>query len=124
MIELRDAHFSDYVAIAKLHAESWRNNYRGIFSDNFLDNEVEQGRLNAWHQKLQLPAFNQLVTMATLNNNIVGFSCLYLNDDPVFGSLLENLHISMSAQKSGIGTLLIKNCAKHIVGKCSSNRMY
>jgi len=27
-------------AVAALHAESWRRNYRGAYSDDFLDGEV------------------------------------------------------------------------------------
>ena len=74
MIELRTAQFADYTAIAKLHAENWRQNYRGIFSDPFLDHEVEKDRSDNWYQRLQSPAANQLITVATLEDRIVGFS--------------------------------------------------
>ncbi|MCU7548337.1 GNAT family N-acetyltransferase [Chitinophagaceae bacterium LB-8] len=124
MIELREAQFSDYAAIAKLHAESWKQNYRGIYSDHFLDNEVEQDRSDVWHQRLQFPSKNQRVTIATQDGSIVGFSCLYYNDDPNFGSLLDNLHISTSVQGSGIGTLLIRSCATQIFDNCTSDKMY
>ena len=117
MIQLRDAQFSDYAAIAKLHTESWRKTYRGIYSDSFLDHEVEQERLNVWQHKLKSPNNNQQVIIATFEDTVIGFACLYLNNDPVFGSLLDNLHVSTTLQKSGIGKLLMKECAKHISNK-------
>jgi hypothetical protein len=39
-IELKPAQFSDYIIVAKIHAQSWQKNYRNIFSDKFLNEEV------------------------------------------------------------------------------------
>ena len=124
MFELRDANFSDYVTIAKLHSENWQQNYRGIFSDNFLDNEVEQERSKVWYKRLNMPIKNQQVTVATLHKEIVGFSCLYLDDDPGFGSYLDNLHVSRNQQKSGIGKLLMQECARCVINKGDNIKMY
>jgi GNAT superfamily N-acetyltransferase len=124
MIVLRPAQRSDHVAIANLHAESWRQNYRGIYSDNFLDNEVEQNRLNAWNKRFEFRDPNQYVTIATLNETLVGFSCILLDHDPVFGSLLDNLHVSSNIQNSGIGKLLMKDCAKTILANINDPKMY
>lgn len=124
MIELRAARFSDCAAIAELHAENWRQTYRGIFSDNFLEHEVFQDRAKAWYKRLKFPTNNQYVTVATLDGGIVGFACLYLNDDPVFGSYLDNLHVSAGLQKSGVGKKLMKECAKVICDKGHSNKIY
>jgi hypothetical protein len=77
MITLKDACFSDYKAIANLHAESWRKYYRGIFSDKFLDDEVHQNRLDVWRERLSTPAYNQQVIIASDEGNISGL-CLYL----------------------------------------------
>ena len=124
MIKLRQAQFFDHAAIAKLHAESWRQNYRGILSDEYLDNEVEKDRLDTWYRRLKSPGENQLVTMAILDETIAGFCCVFLNDDPVFGSLIDNLHVSINLQKSGIGKMLVKDCAKSICSKAGNKKMY
>lgn len=124
MIKLREAQFPDYRLIAKLHSTSWQKSYRGILSDAFLDHEVEQERNDAWFKRLQFPTTNQQVTIATNNENMVGFSCILLDDDPDFGSLLDNLHVSITMQKSGIGKLLMKDCARTVYEKGSSNKMY
>jgi ribosomal protein S18 acetylase RimI-like enzyme len=124
MILLRDALYSDCTAIAKLHAASWQKFYRGILSDHYLDNEVVQDRLHTWNNRLKVPAANQQLTVATLNNEIAGFACLFLDDDTMFGSLLDNLHVSAQQQKSGIGKLLMKECVKKVRNKGTIKKMY
>lgn len=124
MIKLRHAQFSDYQAIAKLHAESWRQNYRGIYSEKFLEEEVEQERLDTWYKRLKSPDNNQYVIVATHEDEIVGLACIYLNDDTTFGTLLDNLHVSSELKRSGVGKLLMKECAKYINEKCISKKMY
>ncbi len=65
MIILRPATFADHGAIAQLHAESWKKNYRRIWSDDFLDNQVDDDRLSVWFQRLKSPEENQHVTVAS-----------------------------------------------------------
>jgi ribosomal protein S18 acetylase RimI-like enzyme len=124
MIKLRQAQFSDYTAIAKLHATNWKKHYQGILSDDYLDNEVDNDLLETWHQRLTSPGDNQFITVATLTDTIVGFCCVYLTDDTVFGSLIDNLHVSSSLQKSGIGKMLVKASAKYICDNAENKKMY
>jgi GNAT superfamily N-acetyltransferase len=124
VIKLREAQFSDYIAIAQLHTDSWRQNYRGLLSDHYLDNEVEKDWLDTWYGRLKSPAANQLVTIAMLDENIAGFCCLFLNDDPVFGSLIDNFHVAKNFQNSGIGKMLIKDSAKNICDQANTKQMY
>jgi len=124
MIKLRAAELSDYIEIAKLHAENWRLTYRGIMSDNFLNNEVDKDRLDTWYKRLKNPNRNQFVTVANLENNIVGFCCLILNEDPIFGSYIDSLHVSADLQKSGIGKMMTRHSAKIIFEKADSKKMY
>lgn len=124
MIKLRPAEFSDFKAIAKLHADSWQKTYRGILSDNYLDNEVEKDRLDTWYRRLKSPGENQIVTLATLDNMLAGFCCFYLDDDAIFGSLIDNLHVSSNLQRSGIGKILVIDSASKVYEKAENKRMY
>jgi ribosomal protein S18 acetylase RimI-like enzyme len=124
MIELRPANFSDYNAIAKIHIESWQKNYRNILSDRFLDNEIEKDRLKLWQNRLASAMPGNQITVAVNNENIVGFSCLLLNYDSLYGSLLDNLHVRQEFQNSGIGKMLMKNCARMILEKANARKMY
>jgi ribosomal protein S18 acetylase RimI-like enzyme len=114
MIQIRPAHFEDYNAIAKLHADSWRRTYRGILSDHYLDHEVEQDRLKVWHERLLSPSDNQLILVATTADMLAGFCCVYMDHDPTFGSLIDNLHVTSGMQKSGVGKKLVQEAAKYI----------
>jgi ribosomal protein S18 acetylase RimI-like enzyme len=124
MVFLREATFSDYTAIAQLHADSWKKTYRGILSEEFLENEVDADRLNSWYIRLKDPPENQRTVIAFMNNTMVGFCCAFLNDDPAFGTLIDNLHVSSTAQKSGIGRTLLTDLAQYICEKCGDRRMY
>jgi ribosomal protein S18 acetylase RimI-like enzyme len=123
-IELKPAQFSHYPTIAKIHAQSWQNNYRNILSTQFLDEKVEKERLDFWQKRFLSSSANQQLTVAMINQNIVGFSCLNLDDDPEHGSLLDNLHILQNFQNSGIGKRLIQNCAVTILEKAKTAKMY
>ncbi len=133
MVRVREAVFSDYSAIAKLHTQSWRENYRGIYSDAFLDEEVEHNRIAEWFTRFQLPAQNQRIFIAEGEGarerergteTIAGFACLYLDDDPVYGSLVDNLHVSKALKKSGIGRTLLKECANAVALNAIQPHMY
>jgi len=76
MIEYRTAQSSDADAIARLHAQSWRQTYRGSFSDAFLDGDLVGERTRVWRGRLDRPADNQLVRVAFDDaSNLVGFLC-------------------------------------------------
>lgn len=124
MIQYRPATLSDHVAIAQLHTDSWRRNYRGILSDHYLDHEVEKERLETWYKRLHEPQKNQHVTVAIQNDQLVGFCCIQLDDDPVFGSLIDNLHVITNQQKTGIGKMLISHSAQVMCRKASSKKTY
>jgi ribosomal protein S18 acetylase RimI-like enzyme len=124
MIELRPAQFRDHASIALLHAESWRNTYRGIYSDRYLDDEVERDRLAVWHDRLRFPTANQEIMLAVQDKAVVGFACLFLDDDATYGTLLDNLHVSFYFRKAGIGKLLMRKCAHSIVKKGINTALY
>lgn len=124
MIKLRPAELSDFKTIAKLHADNWQKNYRGILSDNYLNNEVEKDRLNTWYSRLSSPSKNQIVTIATFDTVFAGFCCAYLDDDPIFGSLIDNLHVPSDLQRSGIGKILVMDCARKVHDKAEIKKMY
>jgi ribosomal protein S18 acetylase RimI-like enzyme len=108
MIEYRPAGRFDADAIAFLHTRSWRENYRGAFSDAFLDGELPEERVRVWRARLDHPAENQFVQLAVDAADLVGFVCAYGAHDPEWGSLVDNLHVAGTAQRNGIGTSLMR----------------
>lgn len=124
MINFRTATTADIAAIASLHAESWRKHYRGIWRDAYLDGPVYEDRAKVWRERLESPKSNQHILLAMANDALVGFACFYLDDDPVFGTLLDNLHVVSDQQGGGIGTQLIRAAAAVAHGHDPDSKFY
>ncbi len=114
MVGFRTASKHDYRAIAALHAKSWQQNYRGALSDKFLDNKVVEERLAVWKDRFENPRRNQFVLVAEIDNRLVGFVCGYIDDDPKYGTLIDNLHVDSEFIGRRIGEKLMINAAEHI----------
>ena len=112
MIEYRDAQRPDADAVARLHAQSWRESYRGSFTDAFLDDEQPAERIGVWRERLGRPAPNQLVRLAFAGADLMGFVCVYAARDPDWGSLIDNLHVRHDATKRGTGAALMRAAAE------------
>ncbi|MHC4065673.1 MAG: GNAT family N-acetyltransferase [Planctomycetota bacterium] len=108
MIEYRQAQAGDAEAVALLHARSWRENYRGAFTDAFLDGDLSGERLGVWHERLGHPARNQFVELAVNGANLEGFVCAYGGHDPRWGSFIDNIHVASASKRSGIGSSLMR----------------
>ena len=104
----RIAYPNDAAAIAHLHAESWRNTYRGMMSDAYLDGDVFTERLKKWQARFDNPKDNQHIIVALQNDELAGFACVYGADDEKWGSLIDNLHVRPDLKGQGIGKQLIQ----------------
>jgi ribosomal protein S18 acetylase RimI-like enzyme len=108
MIEYRKAEPTDAEAVALLHVHSWRESYRGEFSDQFLDQEQPRERLRVWSERLANPPGNQLVQLALDEAGLAGFVCVYGDHDPRWGALVDNLHVATASKRGGIGSSLMR----------------
>lgn len=103
----REATPNDVQQIAFLHAESWRNSYRGMLSDTFLARDVVDNRLAVWRKRLNAPIEGQFVLIAEENQTLSGFVCAFGNYDHEGYTLLDNLHIRQEQQRRGLGKELM-----------------
>ena len=110
-MDIRTAGPNDCTEIAAVHAASWRNSYRGILSDAYLNRRVLSERTTLWRQRLLAPQANQYVVVAEDQSAIVGFGCAYGNENDLWGTKLDNLHVLPAQKRGGIGTMLIENIA-------------
>lgn len=123
MITYRAAKPSDYPAIAKIHAISWQQNYRGILDDHYLDHEVHDDRQQVWQERMDNPKVGQLVDVAVDGDQVVGFVCTFLDYDE-HGTYLDNLHISHLHQGHGIGAELMSISTKRVVNLRPNTSLY
>jgi ribosomal protein S18 acetylase RimI-like enzyme len=103
----RNAIDADAVQIAKLHADSWRANYRGMLNEDYLNGDIDSDRLDVWTRRIGEAPANQLVIVGEQRGEVVGFVCVYEGADPEWGALIDNLHVRPDFMKGGIGTQLL-----------------
>lgn len=121
----RDATADDALAIADLHAASWRSAYRGTFSDDFLDNRVQEERRNSWQARFSARE-NQpfFVLVAAKDGAMAGFACVFPEKDAVWGSYLDNLHVAPEINGQSIGRSLLSEVARRLETNGSRSGLY
>ena len=112
-MKLRTALLSDIQAIVTLHVASWRFAYRGALSNEYLAGDIHADRMALWKSRLRTPPSNQYVVVAHDDEAILGFACAYVNEDPQWGTLLDNIHVSQLVQRKRVGSKLLKAVAHH-----------
>jgi ribosomal protein S18 acetylase RimI-like enzyme len=111
---IRDALITDSENIGLLHARSWRTAYRGILSDEYLDNDLETERKQYWHSKLLTLTSKDFVLVAEDNNNLLGFAAVLDEPEAGYDALIDNLHVQPDIKGQGIGGKLMKAIAERL----------
>ena len=111
----RRATSTDAEAIAALHADSWRRNYRGSYSDIYLDGDINDDRLRVWSDRLRTRDPAQDTTVVYDEKDLVGFVHTILDADPTDGALLDNLHVAHDRQRLGVGSELMARAADFVI---------
>lgn len=114
MFSYREATSEDCDAIARLHARSWQQHYRGILYDTYLNQEVEEDRRIVWQERFQHPQPTQHIIVATEDETISGFACTFAEHNPRWGALLDNLHVIPAWQGRGVGRALMQASARWV----------
>lgn len=95
--------------VARLHAQSWKSAYRGIFPDAYLDAEVETDRLHHWRRRVPELATGQgEILLATVGDRDAGFLCIQIGPGRKWGAFVDNLHVLPRMRGSGIGVALLE----------------
>jgi ribosomal protein S18 acetylase RimI-like enzyme len=110
--------------IAQLHATSWQTAYRGILSDDFLDNEVLNNRRAIWQKRFAEPQGNEYICVAIDQQNPKGFVCVYANDDEKWGALIDNLHVLPDSKGRGVGKRLMQEAGKWVAENYPQSGIY
>lgn len=120
----RAATLRDADAIAALHADSWRRNYRGAYADAFLDGDVAGDRRQVWMARLAANAADRLTIVAQSDGRLAGFAHVVLDDHPVWGALLDNLHVAHGRKRQGIGAVLMARAAEAVLEVRPASRLF
>ena len=113
-MRLRSASAGDVDAIAGLHVDNWRRTYRGALRDEYLDGDIIPERAALWRERLaENPSRKASTNLAVdeTTDGLLGFAHTIADDDPEWGSLLDNLHVDHGHTKQGIGAALMRATA-------------
>lgn len=114
---LRSATIDDFQKIADLNTASWRFAYRAALSEEYLAGDVESDQTQLWESRLTSPTKNQHILLAEEAGYLVGFACVYVGENPQWGSYLNNIHVAHASQGAGVGRQLLNAVA----GLCSKS---
>ena len=116
-LRFRTAGPEDAIAVAALHAESWRRHYRGAYSASFLDGDVVADREMVWTQRLRTAGGGSYTVLSEGDADIVGFAHAVFDSDPTWGTLLDNLHVSQPHKRQGVGSELLALIAQAAIDR-------
>ena len=108
---------ADAVAIAGLHADSWRRHYRGAYTDAYLDADIGAERLGVWTERLASQDGSTCTLLAEADGAFVGFLHVVFDEDPRWGSLVDNLHVEWTRKRGGVGSRLLAAAAGAVVAQ-------
>ncbi|HMW49608.1 MAG TPA: GNAT family N-acetyltransferase [Cellvibrionaceae bacterium] len=117
---IRPAQKNHAYAIAKLHTTSWQTHYTDALSTHYLHHLAPAEREALWLERMANPKPNQQVFIAEEHNELVGFACVFLDENREFGSYLDNLHVAAAHQGKGIGKALVQAVANSCVHAAQS----
>jgi GNAT superfamily N-acetyltransferase len=119
----RTARPEDAPAVAGLHADSWQRHYRGAYSDTFLDEEAPTHLTRMWTERLATPTKTSTI-VAEHEGDLVGLAHTFLDKDPRWGALVDNLHVRHTLKRQGIGTRLLALTAEAVLQWSSLSGLY
>lgn len=115
-LSIRSAVPADEAAIAALHADSWRQSYRGALPDAYLDGALAGDMRDRWRARFAEPQPGWLVLTATLDGAFAGFFAAGPDPDDPSRDLIDNLHVRPEIRSHGIGALLMREGAGRLSG--------
>ena len=122
---IRAAGLADADAIAQLHAHSWQTAYRGILKDEFLQGPLQENRSVLWRTRLSdTDRADQFVLVEEHGGTLRGFACAYLEADPEWGCLLDNLHVVPDLKGKGLGRQLMTAVAQRVLHSNPHGRLH
>ncbi|HTF19419.1 MAG TPA: GNAT family N-acetyltransferase [Chryseolinea sp.] len=119
---LRIATNDDAPLIATLHASSWMIAYRGLLSDEYLDNDLAGERFAYWSEKVTTLATGEFILLALDDENkIAGFIAVMDQPQNGYRALVDNLHVRPDLKGRGIGRALMQGAARRLLDSGRSN---
>ena len=123
-ITLRIAGPQDAALIGSLHGMSWRSAYTNVLSAEYLAGPVMDERGAVWAKRFAANDPTLHVIIAEVDGQALGFAGIYGGRDPIYGTLLDNLHLLPQAKGKGLGKLLLCEAARWTLAHYPGQTLY
>ena len=117
---IRAATVGDAAAIAVLHTDSWREVYRGILPDAYLDHEIAAERLRHWTDALAAPG-RGFALVARHGDTPSGFIAVTWGGEPGYDAVVDSLHVAAAWRGTGLGRRLMGQAAARLLADGASS---
>jgi ribosomal protein S18 acetylase RimI-like enzyme len=114
--EIYEAGADDTAAIADIHVASWREVYRSILPDAYLDSGIVEERQRYWADALAAPG-NGFVLVARRGGRPSGFIAVARDGEPGYDAFIESLHVVGQMRGSGLGRRLMRKAAERLLAE-------
>jgi ribosomal protein S18 acetylase RimI-like enzyme len=121
-VTIRPATTADVSAIARIHLDNWRAEYRGLMSGSFLDKRTYEEQEDFWHAVFRGEHGDSFVCVAEASGReVVGFASGGSSRPPVdqhaYSGELYSLHVAAPYQRQGVGRSLMQTAAHTLFGR-------
>jgi ribosomal protein S18 acetylase RimI-like enzyme len=124
MLRFRAFDKSDAEKVARIHAHSWQSAYKGILRPEYLAGPVFEERLSVWRERLSGRDNKHVALLAEEETTPLGFAFAVQDEDPRWGSHLDNLHVVTAQRGRGIGTRLLTALVEELIARGSESGLY
>lgn len=114
-MDIRIAGREDAVLIAHMHAASWKDAYRNILPEEYLEDNLEAEREKHWHNKMNELSGNDFVLIAEENKTPIGFISVWEVNDGDYDAFVDNLHVLPGEKSKGRGSALMAYAAERLI---------
>jgi len=111
---LRAARASDQAAILAIQIASWRDTYRGVLPDIFLDEEIEPALGEFWQGAFSGRRRAGTLVVAAFGRELAGFIAAWQVADMAY---IDSLHVRPGMRRAGIGRALLGFAARRLAGQ-------
>lgn len=110
-LRMRTAKPGDMAEVAALHLASWRDAYRGILADEFLDGALAPLLARRWEERLSPPQRAMAVVLAALGGEAAGFVAILRRGATAH---VDSLHVRPGLRGAGVGRALLGFAARRM----------
>jgi GNAT superfamily N-acetyltransferase len=119
MIHIRTARRTDAAGLARVHAMTWKEAYRGLLDSAFLDNLSERRLATRWRAQLDRRGqdLDEDVLVAMSGQEMVGFATAGASREAFapWDAEISMVYVLKEHRGIGIGRVLMKAAADHCI---------